>query len=429
MKLTSKNFESQMLTIFNSNSNWLEVYKELKEICDSNENTDIAERFNAHFIYNIVKNKIDLEQFSQVVSHIYETKDKWNLSIELNDFFVPDDTNLSLVEYMKLDKYNNKESFYDNMTYLFLDFDKNKQVGKKLLLDKQNLPYLLAMTNEVTDNTIEVLRNAGYYSFIKHFAHNVEEIKPLIEMAQNNTAFQKSEPGMYTDFFSNLFKEIGHNSYEKELYPNQNKAIFKSLSKSIKNVDDVIAKSLLQPGKGSYEKVKVDLGLLNYCLLIDSEIDIISKINDKYKELYIEEKSKSSKKDDSKSLREYDKIIVSFDAFMSVSFNNYNFKIDTSKINIKKDFRDNYIYLKLIEIKMNNKQNLNITPELGQYIIDLFKPSKKKGSNALHEEIFGVKNHLSEDIMIPYLNKYLQYKDLDNSLDAKEVKKTRKVKV
>jgi hypothetical protein len=86
MNLTVKNFEKNMFELFNSNSNWLESYKALEEIYNQDSN-DIGENFNARFIYNMIKNKVDLEQFSQVISHIYQTDDKWALSIELNDFF------------------------------------------------------------------------------------------------------------------------------------------------------------------------------------------------------------------------------------------------------------------------------------------------------------------------------------------------------
>jgi hypothetical protein len=428
MNLTVKNFEKNMFELFNSNSNWLESYKALEEIYNQDSN-DIGENFNARFIYNMIKNKVDLEQFSQVISHIYQTDDKWALSIELNDFFVPDEVNLGIAAYCKLDKYNNKQSFTDNMTYLFLDFDKSKPNGKKLLLDKKNLPYLLVMTNEVKEDTVEILRVAGYYSFIKNFSHNVEEIKPLIEMAQNNEAFQKSETGQYSNFFSSLLSDIGHNSYEKELYPNQNKLIYKSLSKVLKNADDVIVEALFRPTRSNQlEKVSIDLGLLNYCLLIESEIDIISKIDEKYQQLLCEVKPKKAK-NDYNSLRAQDKVIQSFYAPMSVSFREHNFKLDCSKIDITKDFRENYIYLKLMEIKIKNKQDLEISKEVCQYVIKLYDEKSKKNDDDIMTSLFDIDTYLKKETILPYIKKYMQYKELDGSLEKNEESKKKKMKV
>jgi hypothetical protein len=426
MKLTEKNLENKMLELFDSKSSWLEVYKDLRIICDENDESDIANCLNARFIYNMVKNKVDLEQFSQVMAYIYENNKQWDLGVQLNDFFYRRDVGINLNDYVKLDKYNNDESFYDNMAYLFLDFDKSKKNGKKLLLDKENLPYLLAMANEITEETIKVLLYAGYNRFIGYFAHNPEEIKPLIEMAQNNKAFSKFEVGEYSNFFGNLFTDIGNISYEKEIYLNQNKLIYKALKKSIKNVDNVIAEALFrQTRSNQLEKVGMDLGLLNFCLLIEPEIDIISKIDEKYQQLLSEEKSKKFEKKYN-SLKEQDKVIRAFYAPISVAFAEHNFTLDCSKINIAKDFRENYIYLKLMEIKIKNKQKLEISSEVAKYVFDIFKNKDEVDPMA---SLFSIDTYLKEDRMLPYLKKYIDYKELDDSLNKNEKAKSKKVKV
>lgn len=426
MHLIEENIESKMYELFNAKPNWLAVYKDLKEICDKEDN--IADCLNARFIYNLVKNKEDLEQFSQVMAYMYENNKQWDLGVQLGDFFYRRDVGIDLIDYINLDKYNNDESFYDNMAYLFLDFNKNKPSGKKLSLDKENLPYLLAMANEITEETIKVFLYAGYNRFIGYFASNPEEIKPLIEMAQNNKSFSKFEVGEYSNFFGNLLGDIGKNSNEPEVYKNQNKSIYKTLSKSVKDIDNVIAEALFRPTRANQlEKVSMDLGLLNFCLLIDSEIDIISKIDEKYQQLLSKEKPKK-KKSDYKDLKEQDKVIRAFYAPISVSFREHNFKLDCSKIDINKDFRDNYIYLKLLETKIRDKQNVEISPEVSQYIVDIFKKNKKDDEDPM-ASLFSVDTYLKEEVMVPYCKNYIQYKELDNSLDRNAESKKKKIKV
>lgn len=428
MHLIEENIESKMFELFNTKPNWLEVYKDLRQICEEEEKSDIGEYLNARFIYNLVKNKVDLEQFSKVMAYIYENNKQWDLGVQLNDFFYRRDVNINLSDYVKLDKYNNDENFYDNMAYLFLDFDKSKPRGKQLLLDKENLPYLLAMTNEITEETMKVFVVAGYNRFIGYFARNPEEIKPLIEMAQNNKAFSKFEVGEFNNFFGNLFTDIGSNSYEPEAYPNQNKSIYKELKKSVKDIDNVIEEVLFrQTRSNQLEKVGMNLGLLNFCLLVESEMDIVSKINEKYQQLLSEEKS-NAQGNAYKDLKEQDKLITAFYAPISVSFAQQNFKLDCSKIDINKDFRENYIYLKLMEIKIKNKQDLEIKPEVAQYVVDIFKNKNQTDTDPM-ASLFSIDTYLKEDTILPYLKRYMDYKELDGTLEKKNEPQARKMKV
>jgi hypothetical protein len=429
MHLIEENIESKMFELFNTKPNWLDVYKDLRQICNAEKDSDIADSLNARFIYNLIKNKEDLEQFSQVMAYMYENNKQWDLGVQLNDFFYRRDVGIDLNDYVKLDKYNNDESFYDNMAYLFLDFDKKKPRGKQLLLDKENLPYLLAMANEITEENLKVFQVAGYNRFIGYFACNPEEIKPLIEMAQNNKAFSKFEVGEYSNFFGNLLKDIGSNSYEPEVYPNQSKSIYKALKKSIKDVDAVIAEALFrQTRSNQLEKVGMDSGLLNFCLLIEPEIDIISKINEKYQQLLSEVKS-PKKGDNYKSLNEKDKVIRAFYAPISTSFPEHNFKLDCSKIDISKDFRENYIYLKLMEIKIRNKQDLEISKEVCQYVVKLYDEKSKKDDDDIMTSLFDIDTYLKKGTILPYVKKYMQYKELDGSLEKNEESKKKKMKV
>src|SRR5579875_505661 len=102
MHLIEENIESKMFELFNSKPNWIDVYKELKIICE-NEDSDIGECLNARFVYNMIKNKVDLEQFSQVMSYLYENSSNGELGNQLNDFFYRRDTHICLADYMKLD--------------------------------------------------------------------------------------------------------------------------------------------------------------------------------------------------------------------------------------------------------------------------------------------------------------------------------------
>lgn len=427
MDMNEKDVDSKMFELFNIKNNWLEVYKDIKNHVDQDY---INYHLNARFVYNMIKNKVDLQQFSEVMTYLYENNKREKIGSNLNDFFARRDTNIGLKQYSQLDKYNNNESFYDKMAYLFLDFDDNKPIGKKVLLDKDNLPYLLAMINVVTENTVGALCYAGYNRFIGNFVHSPEHIEPLIKIAESNKAFSKFEIGEYSNFFGNLFRDIGSNSYEEELYPNENKIIYQTLNKMVKDIDNVIVEALFRKTRNNdLEKVSMDLGIINYCLLIQSEIDIIPKINQKFQEAYAEAKSKATG-DEYDDLYEYDKVISDFYSTITVSFEGHDFKLDCSNIDVNKDFRENYIYLKLIEVKIKNRQDLDISAEVCQYIKDLFqKEDNPDPTKAALLRLYGPNRILKEEIIMPYVNKYMQYKDLDTTLSLKEEIKNKKMKI
>jgi hypothetical protein len=425
--LNEKNIDGKINFLFEKHKDLVEVYKELKKEADGiKEYSNLKDELSAYFIYSLIKNKVDLEQFSNVMSYLYTNSKMSELGKSLMNFFVPDDPNISLRDFVKKDRYKNKETISDNMAYLFLDFKEENINGKKLTLEKDNLPYLLAILNEAKDDTIEALWYGGYHRFISHFRHDIEPIGPLIEMAEANPAFHKRVDGNYLNFFDTLLREIGNRSYDKEIYPNQNKETEKLLYKYIKNADNIIAHTLVREEGNEYDDeidIKKDLGLLNFCLKVDKK-NLVSIIDQRFKDIYTRTKA-NVKGNDFKQAMTLQKVLVNFSSAIDVSFSKYDFSLDCSPMDLNAEYQENFIYLKLIERKINNKQDISLDPKIANYIINLFNQPKKDPM----AELLGMRSVLSEETILPYLKVYSNYQELEKNLDNKNTKKTKKNKV
>lgn len=388
---------------FTISNNWLATYKKMRS---STEETS----FNSFFIYHLISFKCDIESFSDVIRYIYDNNDITNIDRSLCRFFDIGDLPMPLNEYVDLDKYNNHLPLWNNLCFLFIDIG----VDKKFTLDQQNLPYLLSLLENITDDKVMALYYAKYHYFVFSFIGNLESIFPLIEIAQKNSAFSVSKEKEHKSFFHNLFCYIGEKSYD--LSPERNKQIYHTLSKSIYNIDDIIIGCLFNThnvnrftNQHNDKIFPINLAILNFCLNIS--FDIVPHIQTRYIALYQEIKFNNPTYNDTDI---YKDIILSVFSSLHVGFSDMQFSIDCSSINIKKNVYENYIYLKLIEISIINKNALTISQQVVNYFLDILGNDDEKiikfNNRYFHVEETG-----------NYLKHYAHYLKMESSLEQKNI--------
>ena len=423
--VNEQNLEALMKESFDKHQNWLKVFKELKAESDKDETyNSLKTDFNSIFLFHLIRNKVDLEQFSQVIADIYENNEHFNIGQTLERFFYRRDCHINLANYSKLDKYNNNESIYDQMGYLFLDWDNKNKVGKRVILDKENLQYLLTILNETNDKSVGGLWYGYFHCFLDNFTNHIEQLKPLIDVALNNLALAKRKTGEYHGFMDNILRNLGKNSYEDELYKNESKELYNSLAKIVPNINDHISKTLIRRA-GQKKEEDIEMSILNFCLKNEESIDIAQILNNLYQEKYSNFKHNNSE-DKFVSVREYRNLTTIFDGSISFTFRNFNFEFNAEKIDIQKGYKENYIYLKLLEVKLENQQKIDISNETVNYVMNLFE---NKSSDKFDQLLSDASVFFDEDIMVKYLKKYMDYNEINNSLDSKTVAKSKKAKI
>lgn len=423
MKLTEENVEIKIKKLLAEN-NWLNTYKVLKEESLTGKYDSMEANLNPLFVYNMIKNKVTKEQFTEIVEYIYEKKTREDLTKLFDRFFNLRDMSSNLLEYSKVNKYDNRENIWDNVGYVFLTLDMDAEVGKKVKFDKETLPYLEIMLEKITIEKVYGVYMGYFHNYIERlFVRNIEELEPLIKIAQSNPALQVIELKEHNNFLGNLLRSIGNASYE-DMDMEEVKVIYKDLEKYVPNIDTEIAKALLKERSfktkyDSSDAIDIELAILNFCL--KGEIDIIPAMHEKYVELYTKRKTNESEKKKKEAYRE---VIGMFSSSIDVSFSLYNFNIDCSKIDISKEPVENFVYIKAIEEKIKRNDSFVMSKELISYLQNIFNTHEE-------DQMYGFKYEFEYEAMSSYLSKYENYTQLNEILPIKNnsTSKQKKIKV
>lgn len=423
MKLTEENVEIKIKKLLAEN-NWLNTYKVLKEESLTGKYDSMEANLNPLFVYNMIKNKVTKEQFTEIVEYIYEKETREDLTKLFDRFFNLRDMSSNLLEYSKINKYDNRENIWDNVGYVFLTLDMDAEVGKKVKFDKETLPYLEITLEKITIEKVYGVYMGYFHNYIERlFVRNIEELEPLIKIAQSNPALQVIELKEHNNFLGNLLRSIGNASYE-DMDMEEVKVIYKDLEKYVPNIDTEIAKALLKERSfktkyDSSDAIDIELAILNFCL--KGEIDIIPAMHEKYVELYTKRKTNESEKKKKEAYRE---VIRMFSSSIDISFSQYNFNIDCSKIDISKEPIENFVYIKAIEEKIKRNDSFVMSKELISYLQNILNTHEE-------DQMYGFKYEFEHELMNTYLSKYENYTQLNEILPIKNnsTSKQKKIKV
>jgi hypothetical protein len=184
--------------------------------------------------------------------------------------------------------------------------------------------------------------------------------------------------------------------------------VFKSLSNSIENFEEIfLSKFLTYFPTDKYKKFNFDLGLSNF-LYIVGEDKVFNQINKSYQNILNTEKTVQINKDS------YDieiGLASEISSSLEVSFRKKSLHIDYAAIDLKKNFIDNFVYIKLLEIQVTEGKEPNIDKERRDYII-------KELSNDDSDSFAGFYFLKKEE-----MKKYFEYLSIQEFLPEKQISK------
>jgi c-di-GMP-binding flagellar brake protein YcgR len=409
MNLTQENLLEQMNSLYSEKKNWSKVFDGIKKQSKASDEMDyktLSPDFVApYFVYQLIKNKVDIKEFEDVFSHIVKKSNSQELGQCFFSYFKPE-ADISLKQYLKKDRYNNKFGDRDNMNYIFFNMENNKVSG-----NKETLPYLTAMFKSVTSEKVGSVYENGLNYLFYSMRENLNSFKEVIDAAQNNPAFIKEHK--YGTFKNSLIRAVGNQSYD--VSDKENKEAFESLRNTLKDFDNTYAKDLIKYEKSNRsdrKELNVCLDLLN--LLIKAKVDFIPKLHEEYLSIYKEVEKLPTKKASipemsayyaSEKFRDitgplYSSLEVSLGKGVDVDFT----KMDTSLPAL-----ENLVYFKALEAKCKKSEIFSVPENVIEYV--------KKTKAEAEKELF---SSFTSYVDLKTIDNYLLHAKLDNDLEEKK---------
>jgi len=394
MKIKEDNLPLLIKESFKTTHDWSDTFDVLYTRMHKEKEpyASIESNFLPIFTLELIKLRTPIKDFDTTMKHMLSglgEKDVRNLFYRFYDT----STELSFVDYLKSGRYQNSHSCWDNMRYIFLDYEyKNKQHWS---LTPENIPYLNSMFNSVDKDNV-----LGVYEGLSRFVYQfeVKELIPLIEMTQNNPLYQIEKEGYNHKFESLLLRYVCDKSYDNS--SEKNKEDFKLLQMHMLDFESLYTHDLIKyktEANRHSPELKINLSIMNFLLSVG--VDTCALIDRKYKESYeqADDKKKSNMESEiSSSLHVMLKKDVDFDL-----------NIDTSA-----PLNKNYVVLKYLENKVKHGGTMVVSESVKDYLKIQFELEKSKPS---YEQL-----DIKTDAILPYL-RYIE-------LEAKIPEKTNAVK-
>lgn len=400
--------EKLMTSLYEEHKDWSYVYNELSDLKDKqmkqNKYGSIDANLPAIFIYELIKRRVDVKDFSEAFKNLAMKTDKQNLEHTYHRFFYEGDREIRLSDYVKDPRYDNKFSYWENMSYIFLNLE-----NKKVILEKENIPYLQKMLEHLPSDKAFSIYAGRFGYFCTKFFSKPKELLPLIEVINKNPAFLCSEKGKFNTFSQEILHDLSTYSYED---PKKANVLFYFLKKNLSTFEPTVFKKLIEKRIVSNQKeprLDIDLAVLN--LLICCEIDFFHVINKKYIDEWNCVPSKPIDKSLSKDLQEYYKLEPYFKlsedicSTLSVGLDKKNFNFDLEGMDLNESLDKNFVYIKFLEIKLSNQQPVVINNDQINY---LMQSDENNNTN------YRLKSSLK------IIQKHLYHYKLENDLPAKK---------
>lgn len=422
-KITEENLPKLMTLSFEENKDWLKVfhtlYAEVKSQVKKDFYLSIGSNFGAIFTYELIKRKTDITEFKEVFKEMLNVFDNTKRENLYNRFFNPDN-DMGLITYLKKDRFNNKFSCWENMGYIFYTLETIDDKKYKIL-EKTTLPYLREIFMNVDQNNVLSLYGGGLHTFVYQMSNNLSSLIPIIEMIQQNPAYQIEKQGYNHNFLNMLLKDVGSHSYELSEKDNIEK--FNILNDNIPNFKEIYTDALINTKDNSNlkkEKLNIHLEVFHFLMIVG--VDTCEIINNKYLERYKKLKIEPNHDDMQlpEDVREYyrqrpyrdlvDEVCSSLNVALTKKVS-FNFTIDHNGSAMK-----NYVMLKYLESNIKNGADVSLTNDDMKYL--------EKQADLNKEET----RFTNRDIDFDLICKYLQYQKMHASMPDKSSKvKTKKI--
>lgn len=370
--ITEKNINEAIKYCRQLGHDYVQTYQIIASNLTQEKYNSIGSNYTALFLHHIIKDKVDIKEFDEVIKCIY--KIGANIDNGLHRFFSLKDCDISLRKYLELQKPNVPESernygIWNEMSLFFYDI-KNENFALK----KDRVPYLESICKFIPEDKMYKFYSSSFVHFCLSCLNNLDDLNPIFKAIQNNSAFNKSDGNQYKDFFTSFIRGVSDRSYEasheEKLY------IYEKLSEMINNFEDVFLDRLIKynPNERT-KKFSFDLGLVNFINIVGDE-KFIGHINKVFQEALLKEIS-----DETNKLNPYgilSSLKNDISSSLEVSFSKKKYDVNYDMIDLNKTFFENYVYIKLLEMNIISGNEPYVNKQVREYIQKEFEIDASK---------------------------------------------------
>ena len=409
--ITDSTMEEEILKSL-ENKNWLETYFSLEQkIYDDNDYDAIGDSYYPYFIYYAVNNKISQTEFNTIIKDIYSKKNDNVMNTFLSAFFNYRNTNLDIDDYFACDM---EEQHISSLYYYTFLSKKNK----KIIFNKEKLPYLLSILENLPPNKIKSLHDSHFPTYCSepYLLRNLQELEPIFNI--KNIGFKKEKENEYLSMKKIILKRIGNNSYN--LNQKENTKMIQNLSSIIDNFEECIYNAAFNITKkiGNEYRFETDLGVLN--LIKFSDLNFFEKI------VEIHQLAIQKSKEEEAIYKFY------INATIATSLDNFDIsKISFNNMDINKSIQDNCPYLELLKMAKVKGIDLDLNIGITNYLVENLQQVKNNCEGSIKMEVFSngeFELYNAYKDLFPYLEILQMKASLESDLDNEKTK-IKKVKI
>lgn len=415
-KITENSLPALMTSSFDATKDWFktfhELHSEMRVQVKKEQYSSISSNFGSIFTYELIKRKIDILDFKEVFKEMLNVF-KDNEREGLYDRFFKPDNDIGLQEYLKNDRFNNSFSCWENMGHIFYNLETiNKQ--KHRVFESSTFPYLKEMLINVDETNVLSVYGGDLHRVIYQMSANLSSLIPIIEIAQENPAYQIEKPGYNHNFLNTLLKDLGSHAYNSNHEETSEK--IRILSEYVPNLKEVYSAALINDKDGANQaqnRLKIHLDVFKF--LLDAGVDTCEIIHNKYLEKYNQVEFNKEEIKGSEAMKSYYRKAPYRDLIGEISSSlgvmlekplNFNLSIEHDSPAAK-----NYVMLKYLENNIKHNGSVILTNE---DIVYLEKQSELEKND---KDTFS-----RPDIDFELITKYIQYQKLHETMPDKTTK-------
>jgi hypothetical protein len=412
--------------LYEKSSHWPSVYEQIENLVkkelEVEKYSSISSNYRCIFLYHVINKEINLPDFKQILTSIFDiTEDnKFNVGFTFDRFFNYRNTDITYKGYFQPHLYTDtiKPSIWDHIYYTFHDWN---ETG--LIVNKKNLPYLQAIIEYAPEKNIGVMYEGKLHFFIDTYlaSGKVEEVLPILQSIKQNPAFEKDGENQHRSFTGALINQLYHLSFQEKSDAREKmiKAV-EEIKKVYPDFEDIIVKGLISEKNrfDKKEKIEINQDYLRVSVVLDMQ-KTVEDLNTIYHNLYAKvAENHDINSEDRKSYKAFSALFTELSSTISV-YMDEPFNFDLAKIDITRNYVENYIYLKVLQTQIEKGNPIIIPIEYEQYLLDYADSEITERFYLIFEdEAKKFKSYIQDSFQYDKLNKILpinEEKEVKNS--------------
>ena len=145
---------------------------------------------------------------------------------------------------------NNNLSFLEGLNHFLKSEVKYREINRaEANIKVAHFPYLKEMLINVDETNVLSVYGGGLHRVIYQMSANLSSLIPIIEIAQENPAYQIEKPGSNHNFLNTLLKDLGSHAYNSNHEETSEK--IRILSEYVPNLKEVYSAALINDKDGA----------------------------------------------------------------------------------------------------------------------------------------------------------------------------------